>query len=166
LGELVARYYDELRAIAASKRLRMNFRESSPTSIVAGSAVRILDQRTMPQGKEHFLAIATTIMSRYVLDELRKRRAAKRNGNAGEYRPRDDGSAAHVREDPESIMNALSTLSEIYPRQAEALSLHAVCDVPAQQIAQLLGVSVPTVERDLRFARAWLLGRAAQGGVT
>jgi RNA polymerase sigma factor (TIGR02999 family) len=165
MGELVARYYEDLRAIAASKRLRLSLRESSPTSIVAGTTLRMLSQRQVPGEKDHFLAIATTIMSRYILDELRKKHAAKRS--PANHRPqgaaRDDGSPGAAREVPGDIVNQLQRLSQLHPRQAEAFSLQVFCGLTAERIAALLGVSIPTVERDLRFARAWLAERLSAG---
>lgn len=165
MGELVARYYEDLRAIAASKRLRLNFREASPTSIVSGATVRMLGQRSLPQSKDHFLALATTIMSRYVLDELRKRRSMKRDGSAAGPRPHEcqDWRGSDAPATGEATMHAMARMSEIYPRQAEALSLHAMCNVPMSKVAELLGVSVPTAERDVRFARAWIIAQRREG---
>ena len=53
-------------------------------------------------------------------------------------------------------LRAGAELAEREPRRAEAISLHTIGGMTVPMVAELLGVSVATVERDLALARAWL----------
>jgi RNA polymerase sigma factor (sigma-70 family) len=55
-----------------------------------------------------------------------------------------------------ALHQALEKLSEHDERAARGVEMAYFGGMEREEIACVLGVSVPTVERDLRFARAWL----------
>ena len=55
-----------------------------------------------------------------------------------------------------ALDEALARLEELDPRRAEVVMLKYFAGLNHEQIAGALSVSLPTVERDWRFARAWL----------
>jgi RNA polymerase sigma factor (sigma-70 family) len=59
----------------------------------------------------------------------------------------------------------LDQLAALDPRAARVLELTYFAGLPRADIAELLEVSVPTVDRELRFARAWLAEQLGRGGL-
>ena len=57
------------------------------------------------------------------------------------------------------LLQALEALHAVRPRQADAVRLVGVQGLALADAAKRLGISVPTLERDLRAARAWLAKR-------
>lgn len=57
---------------------------------------------------------------------------------------------------PARLHQALSQLAELEPRAASMVELTYFGGMSRDEIAMVMGVSAPTVDRDLRFARAWL----------
>jgi RNA polymerase sigma factor (TIGR02999 family) len=91
---------------------------------------------------------------------MRARLADKRGG----ARVRLTLSAADIGEESMAAdlltLDALLTrLAERDPRAAQVLELTYFAGLERAAIAEVLGLSVPTVDRELRFARAWLVER-------
>jgi RNA polymerase sigma factor (TIGR02999 family) len=164
---LVARSYQGLKRLAAIT-MRENRDGASlatgPTSILNEALGRLAAQEARPQGEEHLRGLATMTLRR-VLSDRRRRRDAEKRGGGRASAPLTEASAqlfesvGHAASRDESVARvraALAALLECEPRRGEALVLSASSGLPVAQIAEVLGVSVPTVERDLRFARAWI----------
>ena len=168
IASLVAEHYSELRALA-ERQLRVDAmpgsRPTSPTSLLGDALSHLLRQRSRIVNREHLSAIATMIFVRILADRRRRELALKRGGGS---RPMPLDSAAesvHGRTaedeaifaaDLDRLHDKLSELAEREPRRAEALSLHAIGGLNAPTVADLLGVSEATVQRDIALARAWL----------
>ncbi|MFZ4576143.1 MAG: ECF-type sigma factor [Phycisphaerales bacterium] len=159
IARAIGEHYDVLREIAAQRLRRERTGEISATSVVHEAGRRLLVQRAGPQNDDQFLAIASTMMLRVVVDRLRKLGATRRH-EAGAAR------AADADEQPadEGVTECVRELCARFPRQAEAFVLNVVCGTSQERIAQMLAMSVPTVERDIRFARSWLASRLSRGG--
>ena len=164
---LVARSYLGLKKLAA-----MTMREnrdgaaltSGPTSVLNEALGRLSAQDSRPQGEEQLRGLATITLRR-VLSDRRRRREAEKRGGGRAVAPLSEASAhlfesiGHAASRDESVARvraALAALLECEPRRGEALVLFASSGLSVAQIAEVLGVSAPTVERDLRFARAWI----------
>ncbi len=65
-------------------------------------------------------------------------------------------SPVGVGESVVALSKALGKLEELDPRKAEVVLLKFFTGLDHEQIGKMLGMSVPTVERDWRFARSWL----------
>jgi RNA polymerase sigma factor (sigma-70 family) len=55
-----------------------------------------------------------------------------------------------------AVDQALERMSNRYPRCAQVVELRLFGDLEFQEIAEVMELSLTTVERDWRFARAWL----------
>ena len=55
--------------------------------------------------------------------------------------------------------DALTQLRESDPRKADVIELNYLVGLDLEEVAQVLDISLATVNRDLRFARAWLKQR-------
>ncbi|MCH8810115.1 MAG: RNA polymerase subunit sigma, partial [Proteobacteria bacterium] len=62
-----------------------------------------------------------------------------------------------------AVEEALAEFEREYPRKAEVVTLTFFGGLTTPEIAEVLGLSARTVERDWRFAKAWLNGRLAEG---
>ena len=168
IASLVAEHYSELRALA-ERQLRVDGmpggRQPSPTSLLGETFAHLLRQRNRIVNREHLSAIATMIFVRILADRRRRELALKRGGGSkpmpidGAAAPRDDRTAADeaiFSADIDRLHEKLSELAEREPRRAEALSLNAIGGLSAATVADLLGVSEATVQRDIALARAWL----------
>lgn len=103
--------------------------------------------------RNHFIAVVTTMMRRILVDHARARRAAKRN-------PAWFGEVAETTEDlwldTFALDQGLQRLSKHYPRCARVAELRFFGDLDFAQIADIVGVSLATIEREWRFARTFL----------
>jgi RNA polymerase sigma factor (TIGR02999 family) len=102
---------------------------------------------------------------REVLVEHARRRAAARRGGGRRRVPLDRVLAYFEEQEVDviAVHEALDRLAEWNERQAEVMTLRYFGGLTVPEVAESLGVSVVTVERDWRLARAWL-GRQLRGG--
>ena len=160
LEQLVPLVYDELRRLA-DRHLRgeSDALTLQPTALVHEAFLRLVDLRLDWQGRVHFFGVAAGIMRRILVDLARARQRRKRGG--GE-RPLSlagldfAGPADHGQPDLTAVDEALVELEARDARKARAVELRYFAGLTNDEIAEVLGISRPTVERDLRMAKAWL----------
>ncbi len=150
--------YDQLRAIArrqlAAERAGHTL---SATALVHEAFLKLGEQEKRPQERAHFLAVASLAMRRVLVSHARKRRAAKRG--SGERPVTLDEAVMGGSTDLSGMLAldaALVRLSELSERQARVIVHKGFAAMTDREIAQVMGVSVPTVRRDLRLATAFL----------
>lgn len=128
-----------------------------PTALVNETYLRLLKQRTRYADRGHFLAIATRVMLRVLADHQRAARARKRGGDgirvtlSGLSFTGDDAGA--TASDLEEALERLEALDE---RKADVVRLRAIWGMEMREVAETLGISLATAERDWRFAKSWL----------
>ncbi len=114
------------------------------------------------RNRAHFIAVAARTMRRILVAHARQHRAAKRGGGAGNRINADpDAFGVMPNLDVLALDEALEKLALRYPRQAQVVELRYFGGLTAEETAEVLGSStggssLRTVERDWRFARAWL----------
>lgn len=159
LDELMPLVYGELRALA---RQRLADERSDHTLDTAGlvheAYMRLLDLREVDLGdRAHFLAIASRVMRRVLVDYARRRGADKRGGGWVKLEFEDDLPVAEPAEAIEELDRALSRLDAVSPRRSQLLEQRYFGGLKLQECAEALGISLSTVKRELRSARAWLV---------
>jgi len=162
LDRLMPLVYDELRGIAR----RHLSREDGPqtlqsTALVHEAYFRLIDQnRVQWRNRAHFFAVAARLIRRILLDHARRRHAEKRGGGAQRL-TLDEAVASPVRRDVDVIAldQALESLAELDPVQAQVVELRFFAGLTIAEAAEVLGISTATVERDWMTARAWLFDR-------
>ena len=96
-------------------------------------------------------------MRRVLVDHARSH-AAERHG--GEFQKKTlDGHDLAIHQNPTDVLalnEALDRLTKLSARQAQVVELHSLIGLTEEEVAEVLGVSVKTVKRDWRFAKAWL----------
>jgi RNA polymerase sigma factor (TIGR02999 family) len=159
LERLIPKLYDTLRDMAAQRLRREGDQQTlEPTALVHEALLRLLGGESDPRNRAHFLALAAMHMRSVLVDHARSRMAHKRGGNAvmvtlTEARAQE---GARIEIDLLALDQALSQLSREDERVARVVEMSYFAGMERDEIATVIGVSVPTVDRDLRFARAWL----------
>lgn len=155
---LLEEVYDALRGMASSRIGRGRAHTLQPTALVNEALMRLLGAEVDWQDRAHFFALAALKMRAVLVDHARARAAEKRGGDAAvltlSHAEREVGATAEY--DVLALHQALERLSEQDERSARALEMAYFGGMERDEIACALGVSVPTVDRDLRFAKAWL----------
>lgn len=133
---------------------------NSPTALTHDLMERLVKQRNPIRDDEHLMALASTFAIRVIADDRKRRlRAVRGEGNRGSELnasiPAEEKDSPNL-EWREALRAALSRFSESHQRAAAGASLRFLCDLTHEQVADALGVSVPTVERDWKFTKAWL----------
>ncbi len=151
--------HDEIRRLAerALSGERANH-TLEPSGLVSEAFFRMLDQQRVEwQSREHFMATAAQMMRRIRVDYGRGRSAAKR-GHGAPALPLDDAALvpSDSMDELPAIHDALEALAAVDPMQSEIVALRFFGGMTHEEIARHLGVSLPTVERRWRLARAWL----------
>jgi RNA polymerase sigma factor (TIGR02999 family) len=158
---LVTLLYDELRQLAGARlRGAAPGQTLQPTALVHEAFLR-LQSRGQKQwdGRRHFFGAAARAMHDILVERARARARHKRGGGVA---PVDldavaDSIAIHEPDvDMLALAEALERLAREDERKHELVLLRYFAGLEHQEIAELLGVSLRTVERDWRFARAWL----------
>jgi RNA polymerase sigma-70 factor, ECF subfamily len=157
--------YAELRRLAASYLRRERPGHTlQPTALVHEAYVRLIDQRQVDwSNRAQFMGLAAVMMRRILVNHARDRAAEKRGGGA-EHVPltlAGEGIGT-VKVDVLELHDALTRLSESDPRKGQIVELKFFGGLTTDEIADTLSVSTATVERDWKFARAWLF-RAVSG---
>ena len=158
LDKLTPIVYEELRRLA---RYYMRGERSDhtlqATGLVHEAFSRLAGAEVPWQDRAHFFAVAARLMRRILIDHAKARRSEKRGGGA-RHTSFDDRQPASAAEPADllDIDEALTRLSAVDARKADALVLHYFGGLTHDEIAQALDISAATVDRDLRLAKAWL----------
>ncbi|PZQ09742.1 MAG: RNA polymerase subunit sigma [Rhodanobacter denitrificans] len=156
--------YADLRRIAARHLAGERAGHTlSPTALVHEAWLRLSTETALaPEDRRAFFAIAARRMRQILVDHARRRDAAKRGG--GERAEvtlsglADDGGD---RIDILALDQALERLEAADPRKAQVVELRYFAGIEMTDIADLLGVSRATAQRDWEVARAFLLDALA-----
>lgn len=131
------------------------------TALVHEVYLRLIDQREVDwRSRNQFFAICARVMRRILVDHVRARRRVKRGGELERVLLDDLDDATNLAvERPDELAavdEALTALTEIDRQKAAVVELRFFGGFSVEETARILGVSVPTVGRYWRLARAWL----------
>ena len=168
-SRLVDLVYRELRGIAAALMHREREDHTlQPTALLHEVFLRIFSDEvlTKASNRAYLFATAARAMRAALADHARRRRTAKRGGPYARI-PLDellDRLEEKNAVDYLDLHEALDGLAALSGRQSEVVSLRFFGGFTVPEIADLLDVSVSTVESDFRIARAWLRHQLKGGG--
>lgn len=159
LNRLMPLIYHELRRLAHAYLRRERHDHTLETSALIHEAyMRLIGQREICCLNTHqFLAIAARTMRCILVDHARSRDYQKRGG--GMVRVSLEDMQPLSVEPPPWLIDldeALEKLAEVSPQQAQVVELRYFGGLGSEDIAAILGISIPTVTRRWRVARAWL----------
>jgi len=109
------------------------------------------------QNRAHFFAVMAQVMRHVLVDHARRRHYAKRGGRLQRVSLEDESLMSPERAaELVALDEALGELSRIDPRKGRVVELRYFCGLSLEETASVLEVSVMTVRRDWRAAKAWL----------
>ena len=129
-----------------------------PTALVNEAYLRLIDVRHVKwQSRAHFLAMSARLMRRILVDIARSKGFQKRGGGAVRV-TLDDAVIATPGPDHDLVAldDALGALTAVDARKARVIELRFFGGLSVEETASVLNVSVDTVMRDWKFAKAWL----------
>lgn len=163
---LVPLVYPHLREVAAAYiRREKNPGVMQATSLVHELYLRLLGQKkTEWEDRSHFYTFSAKVMRMILIDHARGTQAQRRGGTA-EHVPLNEDMAWVGLGTVEMIElnRALDALAQVDPEKVQMVELRYFLGCTSEETAALMKVSKATVDRDLKFARAWLYRRIEPG---
>jgi RNA polymerase sigma factor (TIGR02999 family) len=151
--------YQELRRVAARQLRRERPGHTLGVSGLVNEAyLKLLDQLQVDwQSREHFYSVAARAMRQILIDYARKRQAGKRGGewSRTSIENKQLGFDSPL-EELLAVEEALERLDKIDARLRRLVEYRFYCGLTEEETAELLKVTVRTVQRDWVKARAWL----------
>lgn len=167
LDQLMPIVYDELRAIAA-RYLRRERQDHTlqPTALVNEAYLRLIDQKQVEwQNRAHFMGVAAKMMRRILVDHARTHNRVKRG--SGAQRVSLDEAVAVAEERTADLIEldrALDELEAFDERKCRVVEMRYFGGLSVEETAEVLNVSLITVARDWKLAKAWLYTRIEDSG--
>jgi RNA polymerase sigma factor (TIGR02999 family) len=161
---LLAMHYGEFRQVARKVLNGEGAKlQLQPTDLAHEAAIRLmrLDRIALTErDRTHFMALSARVMRQVLMDEVRRFRARKRQKPVIETRWVNPGQPAAVL-DLEAFDAALARLEQLDPDKARLVEQRFFAGLTLEEIAAETEVSLSTVKRQWRTARAWLLADLA-----
>jgi RNA polymerase sigma factor (TIGR02999 family) len=158
-NQLFELLYDDLRRLARSHMRRENAHHTLSTTALTHEAwFRMAEQsRTHWRNRSHFMAVASTMMRRILVNHELARRANKRDADLVPLTLSGlDQLGAPPDRDLVAVHEALLAFEVVDARAAKVVELRFFGGLENEEIAEALGISLATVKRDWTLARAWL----------
>ena len=156
--------YEELRRLAAFHLGRERPGHSlQATALVHEAYLRLAAQdNSQWQERTQFVAVASQMMRRVLVDHARARLREKRGGGLQRLSLSEAAELAGGRDvEVLDLDTALGRLADFDPRKAKMVELRYFGGLTIEEAAAVLGTSVATAERDWKFARAFLIRELA-----
>src|SRR6185369_15679335 len=157
--KLLPLVYDELHRIAGRYMARQQHGHTlQTTGLIHEAYLRMANQEEKRwENRAHFFAVAATVMRHILVDHARARQRDKRGGDAlkvslDEAIAKADDRALEIT----ALDDALKTLATFDQQQSRIVELRFFGGLTMEEIAEAIGISLSTVEREWRAARAWL----------
>ncbi len=159
LEQLTPLVYQELRKLAHGYLSKERPGHTlQPTALIHEAYLRLIDQNIAQwQNRAHFYGVAAHLMRQILVEHARSRHAGKRGGNAVKLSL--DEALDYSRDRAAELIaldDALMALAAVDERKCRVIELRHFGGLSVEETAQALGVSVPTIVREQRMARAWL----------
>ncbi len=157
LDKLLPLVEDELHRLAHRYMSRERQDHTLQTTALVNEAyLKLIDQKVDWQNRAHFFGIAAQIMRRILIDHARKHLGAQRRG--GKKLSLDDAAVVSDERAAElmALDDALTSLTKVDERKGRVVELRYFGGLSVEETAEVLGVSVDTITRDWRRAKAFL----------
>jgi len=155
-----AELYSQLRALAGAYFRGQGAEHTlQPTALVNEAFLKLAASNTPVRERSHFLALAATAMRQILTDHARKKNADKRGGGLRRITLTGPALLADGEADVVGVLEIdalLSRLGAVSERQARIVEMRLFGGLTVTEVAEALDTSPRTVEREWRFARAWL----------
>lgn len=168
LAQLSPLVYDELRKFARRAFANEAAQHTlQPTALVNEVFIKLVDCDVPWQNRAHFYALAARMMRRLLINYANERNANKRWGQATRLEfdegQLDGGGATGHHADLLTLNEALEELARVDQRKVDLIELQYFAGLTFQEMEEVTGLSSSTLDRELRFARAWLNNFLSKG---
>ena len=162
---LVALVHVELRRLAhRHMRSQRDGHVLQTTALVNEAYVRLVDlSRVRWQDRAHFLAMASRVMRRVLVDVARAAASAKRGGGLVRVTLDEAAIVSEPSADLVALDDALEALATVDVRKSQVVEMKFFGGLSVEEIAESLQVSPQTVMRDWQLAKVWLLRELRRG---
>jgi RNA polymerase sigma factor (TIGR02999 family) len=166
LDKLLPLVDEELRRLAGRYMRRESPGHTLQTSALVNEAyLRLIEQKSVHwQNRAHFFGIAAQLMRRILVDHARRHQYAKRGGGAQKVTL--DEAAMVTQERAEGLValhEALTRLAAMDERKGRIVEMKFFGGLTTEEVAEVLGVTPRTIEREWRKAKAWLHHAISKG---
>lgn len=158
-AELLPLVYDELRRLARSRIAHLPPGNTlQPTALVHEAYMRLVGEADPGwDGRGHFFAAAAESMRQILVDQARRKKRLKRGGDRKRMDIEEfDVPLASPVEDILAMDEAIERLKVDDPRKALIVSLRFFAGLTRDETAAVMGISVPTIDREWRYIVARL----------
>jgi RNA polymerase sigma factor (TIGR02999 family) len=159
LARLVPLVETELHRLAQAYLHRERFDHTLQTTALVNEAyLRLIDWKAVQwQNRAHFFGVAAQLMRRILVDHARRRRALVRGGDALRVSMAEAENAGVERgADVIALNDALDTLASFDERKSRIVELRFFGGLTEQETAEVMKISLRTLQREWSLARAWL----------
>ena len=158
LDELIPLVDQELKKIArAYMRREKQGHTLQTTALVVEAFIRLVQGEPINwQNRHQFYAIVAKRMRQVLIDYARQKSASRRGHGAEHVNIDDVFITSEQSEELLLLHEALERLAELDERKAKIVEFRYFGGFTFKDVAEMLGVSLSTVEREWGFARAWL----------
>ncbi len=164
--ELLPLVYDELRSLARSRMAREAPGQTlQATALVHEAYLRLIgDADPGWNGRGHFFGAAALAMRRILVEQARRKARLRHGGGQRRLDVADVGLAIEpAGADVLAVDHAVGRLEKEDPRKGRIVNLRYFAGLTAKETADVLGLSVGTIEREWRFIKTWLQVELAEG---
>ena len=128
------------------------------TALVNEAFIKLINADVTWQNRAHYMALSARAMRQILVDHARSKRCDKRGGSAVSITLHETRLIDQGQNNPDvlDVEEALVQLSQIDPRKAQIIELIFYGGLTYNEIAEALDISPATVDRELRFAKAWI----------
>jgi RNA polymerase sigma factor (TIGR02999 family) len=121
------------------------------------------------QNRAHFYAVTAQVMRRILIDHARRRQYVKHGGETQRVALEEAVAEVGLMSQPRAaellaLDEALDELARLDPRKSRVVELRYFGGLSLEETAKVLNVSLMTVRRDWRAAKAWLFRRMKDEG--
>ena len=160
LEKLTPAIYEELKRLAFSAfRGERAGHTLQPTALVNEAYIRLIGTNIDWQDRAHFFALAARMMRRILVNHAVARQAEKRGSGKTAETYIEEQHGANTTDNQILLLtldDQIEKLGKLDKRCAEVVELHYFAGLTHKEMSTALNVSTSTLERDLKFAKAWM----------
>lgn len=155
---LLARVYGELRQLARSNMRRESPGHTlQPTALVNEAYLRLFGPDARFANRRHFFGAAAQAMRQILVDQARRKSRLRHGGSQRRLDVDEIDLPIELPvDDLLALDQALSRLEREDPRKAQIVMLRYFVGLEREEVAEVLGISLRTVDRDWRYIVARL----------
>jgi RNA polymerase sigma-70 factor, ECF subfamily len=161
--DLLPVLYEELHALARKQFGGQRIGHTlQPTVLVHEAFLKLLGNPVNTYtDRRHFFAVAAIVMRQILINHARGRAAEKRGGGSSNVALDENSVSVDGQEriDVLDLHDALQDLLQIDERKHKVVELRFFAGLTVPEVAEVMGLSVTTIESEWRAARAWLMTR-------